>query len=146
MNNYTEKELKIIKQCNEGPFYTLITELSENEFNNLVNKLINADDAYSLTSLIAIYRDYNREKIIDYFIAKGDCELLLGFLDYCNDFCTKNTELDQKSIVDKKKKKNDKKLIKEILESNDTYFLTNTNEKERLKSFISSIIEQKKNK
>lgn len=136
MNKYTDKELKIIKQCNEGPFYTLIIELSENEFNNLVSKLINDDDSSTLTSLIAIYRDYKRDEIIDYFITKGDCELLLGFLDYCNNFSTKNTELDQKSIVDKLIQKNDKELIKEILKSNDTYFLTDTKEKERLKSII----------
>ena len=137
MGNYSYKEKKIIKQCNEGPFHTLITKLNNDEFDSLVSKLIKDDNSYTLTSLIAIYWDYNRNKIIDYFINKGDVELLLGFLDYCNDFCAKNNQLDQKYIVDKLIKKNDKKFVKCILESNSIYFLTNREEKEKLESFIS---------
>lgn len=100
------------------------------------NKLIKDDDSYTLTSLITIYLDYNRNKIIDYFINKGNIEILLGFLDYCNDFCIQTNQLDQKYVVDKLIKKNDKKFIKFILESNSIYFLTNREEKERLESFI----------
>ena len=137
MSNYTDKENKIIKQCNEGPFHTLITKLTNEEFDDLVLKLINDDDSYTLTSLVSIYWDYNRNKIVDYFIYKGDIELLLGFLDYCNDFSTQNNQLDQKYVVDKLLEKNDKKFIKDILESNSIYFLTNTEEKNRLLSFIS---------
>ena len=137
MENYNCKEKKIIKQCNEGPFYTLITKLTIDEFNNLIDKLIKDDDSYTLTSLVSIYWDYNRNKIIDYFINKGDVELLLGFLDYCNNFSTQNNQLDQKYIVDKLLKRNDKKFIKDVLESNSTYFLTNIEDKERLLNFIS---------
>ena len=38
MSNYNYKEKKIIKQCNEGPYHTLITKLTVDEFNNLVAK------------------------------------------------------------------------------------------------------------
>ena len=137
MSNYTDKEKMIIKQCNEGPFHTLVTKISLNEFNDLVEKLINDDKSYVLTSLIAIYLDYNRNKIIDYFINKGDVELLLGFLDYCNDFSNPGNELDQKYVVDKLLNKNDKKLVKDILNSNFLYFLTSKKEKERLIKYIS---------
>ena len=139
MSKYTDKEMNIIKQCNEGPFHTLITKLSNDEFDDLVLKLINDDDSYTLTSLVSIYWDYNRNKIIDYYIYKGDIELLLGFLDYCNDFSTPNNQLDQKYVVDKLLEKNDKKFIKDILESNSIYFLTNTDEKNRLLDFISTL-------
>lgn len=137
MNNYNDKEKIIIKQCNEGPFHTLVTELSNNEFDILVDKLIKDDDSYTLTSLIAIYWNYNRNKIIDYFINKGNLDSLLGFLDYCNDFDTPNNRLDQKYVVDKLIEKNDKKFIKDLLESNSIYFLTDNKEKERLITFIS---------
>ena len=137
MSNYNYKEKKIIKQCNEGPYHTLITKLTVDEFNNLVAKLIKDDAADTLITLIAVYWDYNRNKIIDYFIDKGDIELLLGFLDYCNDFSTQNNILDQKYVVDKLLKKNDKKFIKDILESGCIYFLTDIEEKERLLNFIS---------
>lgn len=136
MSNYTNKEKEIIRQCNEGPFHTLITEITIEEFNDLVAKLINDDDASTLTSLVAIYWDYNRNKIIDYFIDKGDVELLLGFLDYCNDFSTQNNQLDQKYVVDKLINKNDKKLIKDILNNNSNYFLTDKYEKEKLIKYI----------
>ncbi len=136
MSNYTDKEKAIVKQCNEGPFHTLVTDLTNVEFENLTTKLIKDDDSYTLTSLIAIYRDYNRDKIIDYFIDKGDSELLLAFLDYCYDFNIDSNELNQKRIIDKLIKKNDKEFIKNILESNNTYFLTDKNEKERLITFI----------
>ena len=138
MSNYTNKEKKIIKQCNEGTFHTLITKLSNDEFDDLVLKLVNDDNSYTLTSLVSIYWDYNRNKIIDYFIDKGDIELLLGFLDYCNDFSTLNNQLDQKYVVDKLLEKNDKNFIKDILESNSIYFLTNTKKKNRLLGFIST--------
>ena len=139
MENYTDKEKKIIKQCNEGPFHTLITKLTSDEFDELVIKLIKDDDSYTLTSLASIYWNYNRNKIVDYYIGKGNLELLLGFLDYCNDFSTPSNQLDQKYIVDKLIKKNDKKFIKDILVSNCIYFLTNTEEKNRLLSFISTL-------
>lgn len=137
MSNYTDKEKKIIKQCNEGPFHTLITKLTNDEFDALVIKLINDDDSYTLTSLVSIYWDYNRNRIIDYYICKSNVDLLLGFLNYCNDFNTPSNPLDQKYIVDKLLKKNDKKFINDILKSNSIYFLTNIEEKKKLLDFIS---------
>jgi len=135
--NYTEKEKVIINQCNQGPFHTLVTSLSLDEFNTLVDKLINDDDTYSLTSLIAIYRDYNRDKIIDYLINKKDVELLLSFLNYCNDFDTPINKFNQKNIVDKLIKTNDKSFIKNVLNSNNLYFLTDIYEVKRLRNYIS---------
>lgn len=134
---YTYKEECIIKQCNEGPFHTLVTELTLEEFDNFVNKLIfnGKDDIFP--SLVAIYTNYNRNKIIDYFINKGDESLLLSFLDYCNDFQSSNNELNQKYIVDKLIEKNDKVFIENILKGNNIYFLTDKNEKDRLLKFIS---------
>ncbi|MBQ4584204.1 MAG: hypothetical protein IJA94_04905 [Bacilli bacterium] len=137
MSNYTSKEKRIIRQCNEGPFHTLIIKITIEEFNDLVAKLIIDDEAYTLTSLVAIYSDYNRNKIIDYFIDKGDVELLLGFLDYCNDFNTQTNQLDQKYVVHKLLNKNDKKLIKSILNNNSIYFLTDLDEKEKLIKYVS---------
>ena len=137
MSNYTNKEKEIIRQCNEGPFHTLIIKITIEEFNDLVEKLINDDEVYALTSLVAIYWDYNRNKIIDYFVNKGDAELLLGFLDYCNDFSTQTNQLDQKYVVDKLLNKKNKKLIKDILNNNSIYFLTDINEKEKLIKYVS---------
>ena len=136
MQNYSSKEMSIIKQCNEGPFHTLITNITNEEFNELVTKLIKDDNYKVLPSLIAIYTDYNRNQIIDYFINKKDVDLLLGFLDYCNDFSTINNELNQKEIVDKLLKTNDKELIKNIMNSNSLYFLTDNKEKERLINYL----------
>lgn len=137
MSNYTNKEKQIIRQCNEGPFHTLMIKITIEEFNDLVSKLINDDEAYTLTSLVAIYWDYNRNKIIDYFVDKGDAELLLGFLDYCNDFSTQSNKLNQKYVVDKLLNKKDKRLIKNILNNNSIYFLTDSNEKEKLIKYVS---------
>jgi len=137
MTNYTNKEKSIIKQCHEGPFHTLVTKITKDEFDNLVAKLIKDDDSDTLITLVAIYWDYNRSKIIDYFIYKGDLELLLAFLDYCNDFSTQNNELDQKYVVDKLLSKGDKKFVKDFLDSNYIYFLRDKKEKERLIEYIS---------
>ena len=136
MIEYNDKEKKIIKQCNEGPFYTIVTELTQDEFDELVNKLMKEDQAKTLTILVSIYWDYNRNKIIDYFINKKDVEELLSFLDYCNDFSTEKNQLDQKYIVDKILETSDKKFIKEILESNNLYFLNDEKEKDRLLKYI----------
>lgn len=136
MIEYNDKEKKIIKQCNEGPFYTIVTELTQDEFDKLVNKLMKEDQAKTLTILVSIYWDYNRNKIIDYFINKKDVDELLGFLDYCNDFQTENNSLDQKYIVDKILETSDKKFIKEIIESNNLYFLNDEKEKDRLIKYI----------
>lgn len=133
---YTDKELNIIKQCNEGPFHTQVISITNKEFDELVSKLIN-DNSSLFPSLIAIYTDYNVNKIINYYIDKGNVDMLIGFLDYCNDFSSKINELDQKYIVDRLINKNDKVFIKELLDSNALYFLTDINEKNKLINFIS---------
>ena len=136
MSDYTSKEIKIVNQCHNGPFYTLITKLTNDEFDRLSSKLIKDDDHYALVYLVSIYCDYNRNKIIDYFIDKGDVDLLLGFLDYCYDFTGYKNELDQKYIIDGILEKNDKDFVNEILESNFLYFLTDKREKQRLIDFV----------
>lgn len=115
----------------------MIIEITIEEFNDLVAKLINDDEAYTLTSLVALYWDYNRNKIIDYFIDKGDVGLLLGFLDYCNNFSTQTNLLDQKYVVEKLLNKKNKEFIKDILNSNSIYFLTDIKEKEKLIKYVS---------
>lgn len=137
---YFYKYLKtdIIKQCKEGPFHTKIIDITIEDFNNLVTKLMNDNEPYFLINLIAIYCDYNRNKIIDYYLDKGNVDMLLGFLNYCYDFDTEDNPFDQKYIVDKLIQKNDKQLITEILNSRSLYFLTNKNEKERLTNFASN--------
>ena len=52
MNNYTDKEKKIIKQCHEGPYYKVVTEITNNEFNDLVDKLLDPAINSSLNYLL----------------------------------------------------------------------------------------------
>ena len=136
MNGFTNKENIILKQCQEGPYHTIVTDLTNIEFNNLVKKLINSDDANTLITLTSIYWDYNRDTIIDYFIKKRNVELLLNFLDYCNDFQTPENELNQTYIINKLIETNDIEFIKEILKNDKLYFLTDKKEKERLIQLI----------
>lgn len=136
MNGFTNKENIILKQCHEGPYHTIVTDLTNIEFNNLVKKLINNDDANTLITLTSIYWDYNRDTIIDYFIKKRNVELLLNFLDYCNDFQTPENELNQTYIINKLIETNDIEFIKEILKTDKLYFLTDKKEKERLIQLI----------
>ena len=136
MSKYNIKEKKIIKQCKEGPYHTLITNITNDEFNNLVDKLIKDDESSILICIIAIYIDYNRDKITNYFINKKDVNLLIGYLDYCNDFESPNNILNQRYIVDKLIDLNDKEYIKNIIDSNLLYYLTNIKEKERLNNYI----------
>jgi hypothetical protein len=135
MSNYTEKEKRILEQCKNGPFYTVVTEITNAEFDDLVDKLIKDDDAHMLRLLVTIYWDYNRNKMIDYFIKKGDIDLLLGFLDCCYDFSTETNNLDQKYVVDKLIEKGDKKFVKDLIDSKWLFFLTDAKEKERLNDF-----------
>ncbi len=136
MNYYTEKEKKIIKQSNEGPFFSLITKLTNDEFDIFASKLIEDDNYHTLGCLASIYCEYNRNKIIDYFIDKKDTYLLLSFLDLCYDFSSSRNTLDQKYIIDKILEKNDIKFVKEIIESDYLYFLTDKKQKQRLIDFI----------
>lgn len=137
MNEYTDKEKRILKQLSDGPFYTVVTELSNKEFDNFVNKLINDDKRDALLFLVTTYWDYKRNKILDYFISKRDFENLINFLNCCDDFRTKNSELSETYIINKILETKDKDFVKKILESDSLYFLRDHNEKERLIKFVS---------
>lgn len=137
MNEYTDKEKRILKQFSEGPFYTVVTDLSNKEFDNFVNKLIKDNNSSALTILVSIYWDYKRNKILDYFISKRDFENLINFLNCCDDFRTKNSELSETYIINKILETKDKDFVKKILESDSLYFLRDHNEKERLIKFVS---------
>ena len=80
-------------------------------------------------------KSIKENKIIDYFIIKGDCSLLLSFLDYCNDFQSSNNELSQKYIVDK--------LIEYGFEKKENYY---TYQKDILNKQFKVIIKYKNNK
>ncbi len=71
--------------------------------------------------------------MIDYFIKYKDAVILTDFLDACNDFWE---ELDQKYIVDSILSLNDKNYVKDLLDTKSLYFLTNKNERQKLKDFI----------
>lgn len=73
------------------------------------------------------YKEYEVYKIYK------DASILTDFLDACNDFWK---ELDQKYIVDNILALNDKKYVKDLLDTKSLYFLTNRNERKKLKSFI----------
>jgi len=133
LNEYTEKEQLILEQYKNGPYYTLITDLTETEHLQFVNKLINDKNLYCIIFLTCIYTEYNQKFLIDYFIKYKDASTLTDFLDACNDFWK---ELDQKYIVDNILALNDKKYVKDLLDTKSLYFLTNRNERKKLESFI----------
>lgn len=55
LNEYTEKEQLILEQYKKGPYYTLITHLTENEHLQFVNKLITNKNIYCIIFLTCIY-------------------------------------------------------------------------------------------
>lgn len=71
--------------------------------------------------------------LIDYFIKYKDAHVLADFLDACNDFWK---ELDQQYIVDSILKLNNKKYVKDLLDTKWLYFLTNDGERKKLEDFI----------
>lgn len=85
--------------------------------------------------LTCIYTNYNQNFLIDYFIKYKDASILADFLDACNDFWK---ELDQKYIVDSILALNDKKYVKDLLDTKWLFFLTNKNERKKLEDFIKS--------
>lgn len=89
LNEYTEKEQLILEQYKKGPYYTLITHLTENEHLQFVNKLITNKNIYCIIFLTCIYTEYNQKFLIDYFIKHKDASVLADFLDACNDFWKK---------------------------------------------------------
>ena len=133
LNEYTNKELLILEQYKNGPYYTLVTYLTENEHLQFINKLIKSKNLYCIIFLACIYTEYNQKFLIDYFIKYKDASILADFLDACNDFWK---ELDQKYIVNSILALNDKKYVKDLLETKWLFFLTNNIERKKLEDFI----------
>lgn len=133
LNKYTEKEKLILNQYKNGPYYTLITNLTEKEHLQFVNKLISDNDLYCVIFLTCIYTNYNQKFLLDYFIKYKDAVILADFLDACNDFWK---DLNQKYIVDSILALNDKNYVKNLLDTKWLYFLTNKNERKKLEDFI----------
>ncbi len=133
LNEYTEKEQLILEQYKKGPYYTLITHLTENEHLQFVNKLITNKNIYCIIFLTCIYTEYNQKFLIDYFIKHKDASVLADFLDACNDFWEK---LDQQYIVDSILKLNDKKYVKDLLDTKFLFFLNDKSERKKLEDFI----------
>lgn len=67
LNEYTEKKQLILEQYKKGPYYTLITHLTENEHLQFVNNLITNKNIYCIIFLTCIYTEYNQKFLIDYF-------------------------------------------------------------------------------
>ena len=133
LNKYTEKEQLILNQYKNGPYYTMITKLTEKEHLQLVNKLINDNDLYCVIFLTCIYVNYNQKFLIDYFIKYQNVDLLVAFLDACNDF---GSGLDQKYIVDSILALKDKGYVKDLLNTKCLFFLTNEDERKKLEDFV----------
>lgn len=133
LNKYTEKEQLILNQYKNGPYYTMITKLTEKEHLQLVNKLINDNDLYCIIFLTCIYTNYNQKFLIDYFIKYQNVDLLVAFLDACNDFWN---SLDQKYIVDSILSLKDKNYVKDLLNTKCLFFLTNEKERKKLEDFV----------
>ena len=133
---YTSKEEKILKQCDEGPVHTILYDITNDEFNLLVDKLIKDDDSHSLRSLVGIYWDYNRNRIIDYYLCKDDPDLLISFLDLCNDFSSKDNSLDQTYLVSKLLDKNDMNYLKQLIDNNLFYYIDSKKEQDILKGLF----------
>lgn len=133
LNKYTEKEQLILEQYKNGPYYTLITNLTEAEHLQFVNKLLADNNIYCVIFLTCIYTKYNQKFLIDYFIKYKDAIILTDFLNACNDFWER---IDQKYIVDSILALNDKKYVKDLLDTKSLYFLTNKNERKKLEEFI----------
>lgn len=133
LNIYTKKEQLILNQYKNGPYYTVITKLTEKEHLEFINKLISVNDLYCIIFLTCIYTNYNQNYLLDYFIKNKNATILADFLDACNDFWE---ELDQKYIVDSILALNDKKYVKDLLDTKWIFFLTNNNERKKLEDFV----------
>lgn len=133
LNKYTKKEQLILEQYKNGPYYTMITKLTEKEHLEFINKLINSNDLYCIIFLTCIYINYNQKYLLDYFIKNKNAVILTDFLDACNDFWK---ELDQKYIVDSILALNDENYVKDLLDTKSLYFLTDKNERQKLEDFI----------
>lgn len=133
LDKYTKKEKLILNQYKNGPYHTMITNLTEKEHLQFVNKLIDDNDLYCVIFLTSIYTNYNQKFLIDYFIKCDDIDMLVDFLNTCNDFWN---ALDQKYIVDSILKLKNKNYVKKLLNTKCLYFLTNEGERKKLEDFI----------
>ena len=57
LNEYNKKEQLILEQYKNGPYYTLITYLTETEHLQFVKKLISEKNLYCIIFLTCIYTD-----------------------------------------------------------------------------------------
>ncbi len=133
LDKYTKKEKLILNQYKNGPYHTVITNLTEKEHLQLVSKLIDDKDLYCVIFLTSIYINYNQKFLIDYFIKYDDIDMLVNFLNTCNDFWD---ALDQKYIVDSILTLKNKNYVKKLLNTKCLYFLTNEVERKKLGDFI----------
>ena len=133
LDKYTKKEKLILNQYKNGQYHTMITNLTEKEYLQFVNKLIDDNDLYCVIFLTSIYTNYNQKFLIDYFIKCDDIDMLVNFLNTCNDFWN---ALDQKYIVDSILKLKNKNYVKKLLNTKCLYFLTNEGERKKLEDFI----------
>lgn len=133
LDKYTKKEKLILNQYKNGPYHTMITNLTEKEHLQFVNKLIDDNDLYCVIFLTSIYTNYNQKFLIDYFIKCDDIDMLVNFLNTCNDFWN---ALAQKYIVDSILKLKNKNYVKKLLNTKCLYFLTNEGERKKLEDFI----------
>lgn len=133
LDKYTKKEKLILNQYKNGPYHTMITNLTEKEHSQFVNKLIDDNDLYCVIFLTSIYTNYNQKFLVDYFIKSDDIDMLVKFLNTCNDFWN---ALDQKYIVDSILKLKNKNYVKKLLNTKCLYFLTNEGERKKLEDFI----------
>lgn len=64
---YTEKEQLILNQYKNGPYYKVVTNLTEKEHLHFVNKLIDDKEFYCIIFLTCIYTSYNQKFLIDFY-------------------------------------------------------------------------------
>ena len=133
-NKYTEKEQLVLNQYKNGPYHVMVTFLTEKEHLQFVKKLFRDNEFYCVIFLTCIYTNYNQKFLIDYFIEYKKADILVDFLNACHDFWKES--LDLKYIVDSLLSLNDKNYIKNFLDSDSLYFLTNEEERNRLEDFI----------
>lgn len=135
MTKYTDKELELIKQCKEGPFYTRLINLNEKEYNDFIDKLIKDNNKDLLIYIIALYNDYNCEKIFDYFLKIDDVDSLICFLNTNYDFGGSNS-FDANYIITKLKNEASREFIEHFLEDESVLYFLRQNEINLLKEYI----------
>ena len=113
-------------------------EISEEEFNHLVDKLIEKEKKDELIQLISTYLDYHFDNVFDYFLdgkdSQKDINYLINFLNMNYDLLLRY-HIKSSVVVDKLMKTKSKEYIKKFLKSDELYFL-NDEEKTKLKEYI----------